>query len=337
MSDRIAVMHRGRIEQVGHAGGALRPARHAASSPTSSARPTCSRGRRALEAGRVGRRLDSRGRRRGSSPTGRRRRQPRCEISVRPESIAIGPRADGASGATPGPGRTGRLLGAAVQYHIRTEGGLVAVGTRSQRPGPRFRIRRARWPSRGPVRRLVLGGAPDGRDGGGAVMTESIRWLGDRPSSSALMRTWLEQAGLDARDFLDRVAAVGAAAALDASCSSRAGQPARARPRAAPASAAPAPRRRPLRAPPPRRPPVPEPEAELNRLQLARLHRRGRRSSRSRRSTRSRSTTTSSTTSTRPTTSSATTAAATTSPSRSASTSRRFIARRDAARSSTSR
>ena len=40
MSDRIAVMNRGRIEQVGDARGGLRAARRPPSSPASSASPT---------------------------------------------------------------------------------------------------------------------------------------------------------------------------------------------------------------------------------------------------------------------------------------------------------
>ena len=40
MSDRIAVMNRGRVEQVGGARGGLRPARRRPSSPASSASPT---------------------------------------------------------------------------------------------------------------------------------------------------------------------------------------------------------------------------------------------------------------------------------------------------------
>ena len=42
MSNRIAVFNNGRVEQVGHAPGDLRPTRHRRSSPVSSARRTCS-------------------------------------------------------------------------------------------------------------------------------------------------------------------------------------------------------------------------------------------------------------------------------------------------------
>ena len=61
MSDRIAVMSRGRVEQIGTPGGDLRATRRASSSPASSGRPTCCR---ALVAERAvaGRALDTGGR-----------------------------------------------------------------------------------------------------------------------------------------------------------------------------------------------------------------------------------------------------------------------------------
>ena len=144
MSDRIAVMHRGRIEQVGTPEDLYdRPA-------TSFVADFI--GTTNLLAGTVESLgpevatvcLDS-GDRCVIASGGRRSGQP-VQVSIRPESISI-TKAGGPDGADTGAGGTARALlarveqvaylGATVQYHIRTERGL-AMSVLAGKTGPRF-------------------------------------------------------------------------------------------------------------------------------------------------------------------------------------------------------
>jgi spermidine/putrescine transport system ATP-binding protein len=140
MSDRIAVMHGGRIEQVGGPEDLYdRPATSFVADfigTTNLLKGIVERlnGEAAIVI------LDS-GDRCFVAPAGRREGQP-VQVSIRPESIVVHPAGTGVDG----PGSDGRMaatieqvayLGVAVQYHIRTEGGL-ALSVIAGKAGPRF-------------------------------------------------------------------------------------------------------------------------------------------------------------------------------------------------------
>ena len=140
MSDRIAVMHRGKIEQVGEPEDLYdRPmtsfvadfigttnllAGTIESVGADAATLLLDSGDRCL--------VPAVGRRHGQS----------IQVSVRPESVSID-RANGAAAAPTSPGHVLAIveqvayLGASVQYHIRTEGGL-AMSVLAGKVGPRF-------------------------------------------------------------------------------------------------------------------------------------------------------------------------------------------------------
>jgi spermidine/putrescine transport system ATP-binding protein len=146
MSDRIAVMHRGRIEQVGAPEDLYD--RPATSFVADFIGTTNLLGGTVQAVGPDGAvvRLDSGDMCRVAAP-GRQVGQP-VQLSIRPESIAI----ESAPSAGAGAGGTGEsgddavitatveqvaYLGAAVQYQIRTEGGL-ALSVLAGKAGPRF-------------------------------------------------------------------------------------------------------------------------------------------------------------------------------------------------------
>ncbi len=174
MSDRIAVMHRGRIEQVGTPEDLYdRPA-------TSFVADFI--GTTNLLGGTVESLgpdvatvcLDS-GDRCVIGVGGRRPGQP-VQVSIRPEAIRIAA-VEAGNGAEAAAGSAGALLaqveqvaylGAAVQYHIRTEKGL-ALSVLAGRAGPEIRIRRFCRSDLGPGRRPRAGRAAS--QVGGRVMT----------------------------------------------------------------------------------------------------------------------------------------------------------------------
>ena len=133
MSDRIAVMHAGKVEQLGHARGALRAADDAGSWPTSSARPTCSR---PVEPD-GGVRLSSATSR--ASPHDGLATGQEVEISVRPEAIGIGP--DGADGADAHPWRPSNRPPISARRSVSASHGRRTgpdrAGTQGRRPGSR--------------------------------------------------------------------------------------------------------------------------------------------------------------------------------------------------------
>jgi spermidine/putrescine transport system ATP-binding protein len=140
MSDRIAVMHRGRIEQVGSPEDLYdRPATSFVADFIGTTN-LLSGTVEALDRDAATVRLDS-GDRCVVAPLGRHAGQA-VQLSVRPESIVIHPGANGSDS----PSGNGRLratveqvayLGAAVQYHLRTEGGL-GLSVIAAKTGPRF-------------------------------------------------------------------------------------------------------------------------------------------------------------------------------------------------------
>ena len=130
MSDRIAVMNAGRVEQLGHARGALRAARdpvrrrlHRHDQPARGRRRRGRRLRRASTTGERGRR-----RRSTATPPGA-----AVEIGVRPESIRSCRRL--ADGALPARVEQAAYLGTSVSYLVRTTGGTASASS-PRRPGP---------------------------------------------------------------------------------------------------------------------------------------------------------------------------------------------------------
>ena len=277
MSDRIAVMHRGRIEQVGTPGGPLRP-------PGDVVRrrlhrhdePARRHGRSAR--GRTSRSSASTRATAASSPPAGGAPGQTIQLSVRPEAIehrAAAERRRARTTAAAGRSSRWRILARRSQYHIRTDRWPRADGSRSQdrvsdsNPVDSVRlelvtVRRAR-PGRSAGRRWRS--SHDRRDPTGGI---DLRRGARRDSSR-------RPAGRR-REFLPRVAAVGAATALTQlliACLP-AGSAAAS---AAPVGRGPTtPRRRPLDAPP-RRPPPPSrrrsrARERAVRLQLGRLHRR---------------------------------------------------------------
>jgi spermidine/putrescine transport system ATP-binding protein len=140
MSDRIAVMHRGRVEQLGAPEDLYdRPATPFVADFIGTTNLLAGIIESVETDGAVVR-LDS-GDRCRISPDGRAPGQP-VQLSVRPESITIEAPSDGPDGPVD-PSRLRATveqvayLGAAVQYQIRTEGGL-ALTVLAGKTGPRF-------------------------------------------------------------------------------------------------------------------------------------------------------------------------------------------------------
>ena len=161
MSDRIAVMHHGRIEQLGTPEALYeRPTTTFVADfigTTNLLRGTVE----ALDDGAALVRLEGGDVCRIGRP-GRSVGQV-VDISLRPEAIAIGPAEDGA-GAAPGISATiqqSAYLGSAVQYLVRTTGGVVltVLVSRSAERLPTAQVVRLRWP---PDDALVLGDRPGG-------------------------------------------------------------------------------------------------------------------------------------------------------------------------------
>jgi spermidine/putrescine transport system ATP-binding protein len=158
MSDRIAVMHRGRIEQVGAPEDLYdRPATSFVADFIGTTNLlTGAVDRVAADLADV--RLDS-----GDAvriPAAGRHAGEAVRLSLRPESIALAARDGGSS--TPEPGRLGATvdqvayLGAAIQYLTRTDGGLVLTAL-AGRDAPRFAIGDNVELSWKPADALVLG------------------------------------------------------------------------------------------------------------------------------------------------------------------------------------
>ena len=206
MSDRIAVMNAGHVEQLGHARGALRAARRRGSSPTSSARPTCcarpstpTRPRRASRrASAVA--VDRDGHAPGAS----------IEISIRPESIRLVPAA--ADGAVPARVEQAAYLGTTVSYLVRTTGGTGLTRPRPEdRDPPPGRQRRRR--------RLGCRRCPRARRGPRSEHPwrrshDLIPTTARRSTSSARSSRYMAERRISRRYLLERIAILGAAAAL---------------------------------------------------------------------------------------------------------------------------
>ena len=159
MSDRIAVMHRGRIEQVGAPEDLYdRPATSFVADFIGTTN-LLTGAVDAVAADLADVRLDS-----GDAvriPAAGRRAGETVRLSLRPESIALAVARDGGS-STPEPGRLGATvdqvayLGAAIQYLTRTDGGLVLTAL-AGRDAPRFAIGDNVELSWKPADALVLG------------------------------------------------------------------------------------------------------------------------------------------------------------------------------------
>ena len=156
MSDRIAVMHHGRIEQVGAPEDLYdRPATSFVADFIGTTNLVGGAVETVAADGAIVR-LDS-GDRCVIAPDGRREGQA-VQLSIRPEAIGIAR----ANGSAPDP-RSVRAqveqvayLGATVQYHIRTEGGL-ALSVLAGKAGPRFESGDSVALTWAPTDALVLG------------------------------------------------------------------------------------------------------------------------------------------------------------------------------------
>ena len=164
MSDRIAVMHRGRIEQVGTPEDLYdRPSTSFVADFIGTTNLLAGLVE-TLSPGGATVCLNS-GDRCVIATGGRTPGQP-VQVSVRPEAVRIGA-ADAASGAGAEDGAAGlratveqvAYLGATVQYHIRTEKGL-AMSVLAPKAGPRFESGDSVAVSWDPADALVMGGEP---------------------------------------------------------------------------------------------------------------------------------------------------------------------------------
>jgi spermidine/putrescine transport system ATP-binding protein len=166
MSDRIAVMHRGRIEQVGAPEDLYdRPATSFVADFIGTTNLLSGRVE-ALDTEAATVRLDSGDLCLVAAP-GRSAGQP-VQLSIRPESIAIHPAGNRSNGSG-GPSDNRRIpatieqvayLGAAVQYHIRTDGGL-GLSVIAGKTGPRFESGDSVALAWAPTDALVLGDRSD--------------------------------------------------------------------------------------------------------------------------------------------------------------------------------
>ena len=289
MSDRIAVMHAGKVEQLGHARGALRATRRPGSWRTSSARRTCSAaGSRPTGAVRL-----VVGRDRAVSPhDGLRGRAPRSRSASDPESISPGARAT-AAGAIRGTRRAGRL----PRQHRLVPG---PHGRRPRPHRPRAQDRDA-TPGRQRCRHHLAAAerarprpAGSARHGGGPRHDRPHDGSSDRPREGAdpLHGRAPDQ---PARSCSSAIAQARRPSRHWPRSSRRARRRAWPRPPPHRAAASAAPRRPPASAAAgaaaiaSRRRRCPTPEERAVRLQLDRVHRRGHASRPSRRSTASRS------------------------------------------------
>jgi spermidine/putrescine transport system ATP-binding protein len=157
MSDRIAVMNSGRVEQLGTPEELYeRPATRFVADfigTTNLMAGTI----RAIESEEAVLRLDSGDECRVSADAlaiGR-----RIELSVRPEAVEVMPL--GSLGAIPATVDQVAYLGTAVQYRVRTAGGLV-ISALIPKTGPRLPVGSAVAVHWAPDDALVLAGRPDG-------------------------------------------------------------------------------------------------------------------------------------------------------------------------------
>jgi spermidine/putrescine transport system ATP-binding protein len=157
MSDRIAVMHGGRIEQVGEPEDLYdRPATSFVADfigTTNLLTGTVEALENDVALVRLGSgdlcRIAGIGRRAGDA----------VEISIRPESIAVNPAGGSPNGALHGSVEQMAYLGAAVQYHIRTDGGL-GVSVLAAKSGQRFESGSSVVLEWQPADALILGDRP---------------------------------------------------------------------------------------------------------------------------------------------------------------------------------
>ena len=157
MSDRIAVMHGGRIEQVGEPEDLYdRPATSFVADfigTTNLLTGTVEALENDVALVRLGSgdlcRIAGTGRRAGEA----------VEISIRPESIAVNPADGSPNGALHGSVEQMAYLGAAVQYHIRTDGGL-GVSVLAAKSGQRFESGSSVVLEWQPADALILGDRP---------------------------------------------------------------------------------------------------------------------------------------------------------------------------------
>ena len=209
MSDRIAVMNGGRVEQLGHARGALRapgdPVRRRLHRHDQPAVAAVDRGRRAVV------RLDGGDR----AHRARRPRRPgtRSSSASARKSIELVP-AGGRPARHPGDGRAGRLPRAPrCPYQVRTAGGLIlsVLATKSGRRLPVGSAVAVTWsPSRpSSWRRSGVDRASTRRSSMSHRHDGSTIDLGTR----ARPATWSRER-ISRRELLERIAKVGAAAAL---------------------------------------------------------------------------------------------------------------------------
>ena len=175
MSDRIAVMNRGRVEQLGHAGGALRAAARPGSSPTSSARRTSCAGRSSRSTAsaalvRLGDRRELPGRpmRPAAARRGRRAQRPAGgdRAATRRTTRPGGTRSAPPSSRSPTSGGTSstivRTAGRSVDHRARAEDRGAAPGRR----------RRSMSAGRRPTRSSSAGRPATGHAGGGPSMND---------------------------------------------------------------------------------------------------------------------------------------------------------------------
>jgi spermidine/putrescine transport system ATP-binding protein len=156
MSDRIAVMSRGRIEQVGPPEDLYDRPATAFVADFIGTTNLLSGTVESIADGAAVVRLDS-GDRCRIAPDGRQPGQP-VQLSIRPEAITVGADSNGAMEGMPLHATIEQVayLGAAVQYQIRTEGGL-AMTVLAGKAGPRFESGRSVWLAWLPAEALVIG------------------------------------------------------------------------------------------------------------------------------------------------------------------------------------
>ena len=178
MSDRIAVMNAGHVEQLGTPEELYERPRPG-SSPTSSARPTCC----AATVDGDGAARASSTRRAGGRRPRRRRARHAVEISIRPESIrlAAGGRRPG---AVPAGVEQAAYLGTSSPYLVRT-GRAGPASVLAPKAGTRIPVGSDVAVAWDAADALVLGRAPREPHGGDPHDRPSPRRLVDRPRARA--------------------------------------------------------------------------------------------------------------------------------------------------------
>ena len=274
MSDRIAVMHAGRVEQLGTPEELYeRPRR--GSWPTSSARPTCcaasstADGRVRLETGEL-----VPGRRTTASPPG-----DRVEISVRPESIA--PRARRGRGRASRPGSSRRPTSAPTSRTSSARRAGPACTVLAPKTGPRLPVGSDVAVTWHAADALVLGGGPRQHQEETAM---THRHDGSSIDLERALVRYMAERRITRRDLLERIALLGGAAALAPVIAACTGAQATPPPAASASGGAAAPsartvgRRigRSVERPDPRADARPLPRGRAVHLQLGRLHGRRR-------------------------------------------------------------